>query len=207
MSKLVKCKSCGQEIAKTAKTCPHCGAKNKSGSIAGAIMIVFVLLLIIIAVSGGNDDVPEKVSGGENDPSAVSGSSDEIVFKVGDTAKLNDIYVTFVAVEEYDGDEFTKPADGNVFVSCEFTIENRSDEDLTISSLMCFDAYFDDFATDISFSASSATDAKTLDGTVAAGKKINGVVSYEVPSDWKELEVHFEPDAWSSDEFVFVHEK
>ena len=27
--KLISCKACGQEIAKSAKRCPKCGAKNK----------------------------------------------------------------------------------------------------------------------------------------------------------------------------------
>ena len=29
MSKMIKCKHCGQEIAKSAKVCPSCGGKNK----------------------------------------------------------------------------------------------------------------------------------------------------------------------------------
>jgi len=29
MSKMIKCKSCSQEIASSAKSCPGCGAKNK----------------------------------------------------------------------------------------------------------------------------------------------------------------------------------
>ena len=28
-AKLIKCKSCGADIAANAKTCPQCGAKNK----------------------------------------------------------------------------------------------------------------------------------------------------------------------------------
>ncbi len=32
MSKMKKCKVCGENIAKSAKTCPHCGAKNKPGA-------------------------------------------------------------------------------------------------------------------------------------------------------------------------------
>ena len=31
-------------------------------------------------------------------------------------------------------------------------------------------------------------DKNQLDGTVAPGKKMNGVIGYEVPADWKELE-------------------
>lgn len=30
MSKLIKCNSCGKEVADTAKSCPGCGAKVKS---------------------------------------------------------------------------------------------------------------------------------------------------------------------------------
>lgn len=37
---------------------------------------------------------------------------------------------------------------------------------------------------------------KTLDGTVAPGKKLSGVIVYEVPSDWKELEVSYSPSFW-----------
>ncbi|NOW20903.1 rubrerythrin [Clostridium saccharobutylicum] len=29
MSKMIKCKTCGADIASSAKTCPSCGAKNK----------------------------------------------------------------------------------------------------------------------------------------------------------------------------------
>ena len=46
-----------------------------------------------------------------------------------------------------------------------------------------------------------------LDGTVAAGKKFNGVIGYEVPADWKELEVRFTPDFWSGKEIIFVANK
>ena len=28
-TKLTTCKACGEQVAKTAKTCPHCGAKIK----------------------------------------------------------------------------------------------------------------------------------------------------------------------------------
>ena len=29
MSKMIKCKTCGADIASSAKSCPGCGAKNK----------------------------------------------------------------------------------------------------------------------------------------------------------------------------------
>ena len=43
-----------------------------------------------------------------------------------------------------------------------------------------------------------------LDGTVAAGKKFSGVVGYEVPTDWQELEINFTPDVWSGKDITFI---
>lgn len=47
-------------------------------------------------------------------------------------------------------------------------------------------------------------DKNQLDGTVAPGKKMNGVIGYEVPADWKELEINFTPDFWSNKDISFV---
>jgi len=59
-SKLKNCKVCGMEIAKSAKTCPHCGAKLKKRHpllIGLAVLIVFSAL----AGSSGDSDEPKKV--------------------------------------------------------------------------------------------------------------------------------------------------
>ena len=47
-------------------------------------------------------------------------------------------------------------------------------------------------------------DKNQPDGTVAPGKKMNGVIGYEVPADWKELEIKFTPDFWSNKDISFV---
>lgn len=51
-NKMVTCKTCGQQIAKSAKVCPNCGAKNK-GLPKIAIIIGVILVLAIIAAIGG----------------------------------------------------------------------------------------------------------------------------------------------------------
>lgn len=51
------CKSCGAQIAKSAKTCPSCGAKNKkTGKKILIFAIIAVVLIIIFAAAGGKDD-------------------------------------------------------------------------------------------------------------------------------------------------------
>lgn len=71
--------------------------------------------------------------------------------------------------------------------------------------MLSFSAYHDDYACDTSFSALlEKGNRDQLDGSVAPGKKMKGVVGFELPKDWTELEVHYTPDVFSSSEIVFI---
>ena len=205
MSKLISCKSCGKEIAKSAKACPHCGAKPKPGClrIALAVFLIFIGIGLVGSALSGNDE-PTKVPTESNTP-AVETTEDPAEFTVGDTVTKKDVYVTLVDVREFDG-EFLHPEEGNVFVAFELEIENKSDESLAISSLMCFEAYFDDYAANISLGAEAESGSNQLDGEIAPGKKMKGAICYEVPADWATAELHFNPDLYGAD-FVFVYSK
>jgi len=58
--KMTACKICGNEVASTAKTCPHCGAKVKRGHIVRNILIVFAVLIVVSVIFGGNEDNDEN---------------------------------------------------------------------------------------------------------------------------------------------------
>ena len=210
-SKLKNCNVCGAEVAKNAKTCPHCGAKLKKGHpILIGILVFFVLMAMI--GSFGNDDEPKKVeptapvqstetTSSPSEPEPEKSTS----FSVGETAELKNVAVTLVDVTESSGSSFLAPAEGNVFLLCEFEIANDSDEEVNISSLMSFDAYCDSYACNFSLSALVEKGSKNqLDGTVAPGKRFNGVIGYEVPTDWQELEIIFTPDFWSGKDITFI---
>ena len=210
MSKLIKCKSCGAEIAKNAKSCPQCGAKNNPGclrTILGTILLFFGIVLIIGALGGGSEE--PSIAPGGNTLQDTSGSTtvSPSNFGVGDRVVMNDIYVTLEAVTESTGTDFLQPSEGNVFIICEFTIENESDSELAVSSMMSFAAYADDYSAQLSLSGLSASDKQQLDGSIAAGKKMNGVVAYEVPADWSEFEIRYVPNIYSTKEFVFTYSK
>lgn len=212
-SKLKNCKVCGAEAAKSAKVCPHCGAKLKKGHPILIGILLFVVLIAIIG-SSGDDDEPKKVETStptqnvettptqtEQEPKAESKS----VFYVGETAELKGVSVTLVSITESTGSAYNVPTDGNVFVLCEFEIANNSDKEITVSSMMSFEAYCDDYTCTFSLGALMEKGNKNqLDGTVAAGKKFNGVVGYEVPTDWQELEIVFTPDFWSGKDITFI---
>ena len=205
MSKLISCKSCGKEIAKSAKACPHCGAKPKPGClrIALAVFLIFIGIGLVGSALSGNDE-PTKVPTESNTP-AVETTEAPADFTVGDTVTKKDVYVTLVDVREFDG-EFLHPEEGNVFVAFELEIENKSDSPLAISSLMCFEAYFDDYASNFSLGAETESGSNQLDGEIAPGKKMKGAICYEVPADWATAELHFNPDLYGAD-FVFVYSK
>lgn len=209
-SKMVNCKACGAEIADSAKACPSCGAKNKK-PIFKKWWFWAIIVILVIGIAGGSSggsNEPEKV--GEIEASASSPAASEPVtteFSVGDIVELNDIVVTLTDVSENNGSQFFTPTEGNVFVICEFEIENNSSADIAVSSMLSFEAYVDDYATSMSLSAMMSVDTAQLDGTVAAGKKMHGVIGYEVPANWSNIEVRYTPDFWAGKEIIFSYEK
>ena len=62
-SKMTKCRTCGAEIAKSARICPHCGAKstyiNPISAILAAVF-VGVFSFFILSLVGGAPGNPEK---------------------------------------------------------------------------------------------------------------------------------------------------
>lgn len=202
-NELVKCEVCGEEIAKKAKICPKCGAKTKKKNVWLIVGIIVAVLIIFAAVSGSNE--PKLVD--TNNPSPANQTT-KTTFNVGETAELNDIVVSLVDVKESTGSTYNKPKDGNVFLLCEFEIANNSKSEITVSSMLSFEAYCDDYTCTYSLSALIEKGNKNqLDGNVAPGKKFNGVIGYEVPADWKEMEIHFTPDFWNGKDFTFVATK
>lgn len=57
-SKMKTCKACGAEIAKSAKVCPHCGAKNKKHRLWGIFLVVLGIIIFISAISDSGSAKP-----------------------------------------------------------------------------------------------------------------------------------------------------
>ena len=205
--KMTNCRSCGAEIAKSAVTCPHCGARNKRKHVLLWVVLgVLALIIIGAAGSGGSEPAPAAASStSAAAPKSESKAPVKKTFGVGESAELKDIVVTLVSVEESSGSQFNQPTDGNVFVICEFEIENNSSSEINVSSLLSFAAYCDDYSLNFSLTALlEKGNRNQLDGQIAAGKKMNGIIGYEVPIGWNELEIRFTPSFWSGNEIIFT---
>ena len=70
-NQLHTCKACGQEIAKNAKNCPHCGAKNKKPIFTKWWFWIIVLLCIGIAAGTGGET--DNLNGTEHTNASVGG--------------------------------------------------------------------------------------------------------------------------------------
>ncbi len=67
------CPVCGTEIAKSAKSCPQCGAKNKKPIYKRPWFIIITILVVLIAIGSAlGDDEPSPAS---NNNAPVSGES------------------------------------------------------------------------------------------------------------------------------------
>lgn len=182
-------------------------------------MLAAVLALFLSACGGEttpSSKPTEDVSGGVPSQQQMQESSpvqeetpepEKGACTVGDAVTLNDVVVTLVDVSENTGGNYMTPEEGKVFVLCEFNIENNSGKDLAVSSIMSFEAYVDDYSTAMSLSAMLSSGKSQLDGSIAAGKKMNGVIGYEVDEGWETIEIAFTPDVFFGEKATFVYTK
>lgn len=170
------------------------------------IFSVFAILCILFSLAGCSlSDEPIK----EKNDAGVSSSEPEQAktndFGLNETAAFKNLKFTATDILESNGKDFFEPEDGKVFVGIKFTIENISNETQSVSSILLFDAYADDAKCEYSLSANCVFSDGTLDGDIAAGKKLVGWYALEVPQDWHSIDLDVK-SSWLSDSsarFVF----
>ena len=156
----------------------------------------------------GNSET--KIDDSEESEPEDTDSEEKTEFYMGETAEQGDVQFTLVNVYESSGSELITPDDGNIFLVCEFDISNNSEEDIGISSVMNFEAYCDDYSLTLDIMGLQVPEAEgksQLDGNIASGKKMKGIVAYQVPSDYKTMEINVTPDFWSGKDIKFIYSK
>ena len=193
-----------------AKVCPVCRKKQGAPGCRLVVLVVVVLVVIAAFAGSGESSTPQKVesTSGTSQSASQAGEAqsqpEQTVFTVGDAVELNGVKTTLLSAEEYPGKQYMMPTDGNIFLVCQFEIENDSSAEITVSSMVSFNAYCDDYSVNLSVTGEMLEDSwKTLDGTVAPGKKINGVIAYEIPQDWQKMEISYTPSYWSGHDVQF----
>lgn len=167
------------------------------------VLVLAVCVVLAFLVACDEQPIGKENYSSENTVS-VEAKKDE--FGLNETAVFSDLKFTATEVRESNGTDFFTPEDGNVFVGVKFTVENISDKEQTVSTILLFDGYADDVKCSYSFTAACAFSDGTLDGTIAPGKKLVGWYALEVPENWSSLELQVKSN-WlsnSSAKFIFA---
>lgn len=91
MAKMKNCKSCGKEVASSAKVCPHCGQKLKMGMMAKLGILVVILIGAAIAGMPSDDEIKTQLADIEKASPANLTPSGEIAAMFSMMSKNTDI--------------------------------------------------------------------------------------------------------------------
>ena len=224
-AKMIRCKTCGEEIAQNAKRCPKCGAKNKKPIFRRWWFWTLIALILIIAIAagGGNgNDETKKVGTVSADTAADTAAAEASEpakeaqegedaeeapalldkYHVGDILEDGDMRIVYMASGEYtEENEYLQPQEGNKYIFLEFSFENMSDKDDAYVSSMSFECYADGYNADMYYKENA-----DLDATLSAGRVTTGSVYFEVPEGAQEIEVEYETNFLTEEKITFVYD-
>lgn len=220
-SKLITCKHCGQQIAASAKACPHCGGKNKK-PIYKRVWIWVLIVIVLIGVIGGGSGSKDSSNNGDKKVGEVASSQStaadtnqstesaiekaeenvQTVYKVGDILHDGNMDIVYVSSGDYkEENQFMQPTDGEKYIFMNFAFINTSEKSDSSISFYSFECYADGYSCDAYYGGNDG-----LSATLSAGRSTQGSVYFEVPTDAKEIEVEYKTNMFTQDKITFVFE-
>lgn len=188
-----------------ADSLPSSKEKKKKG---GLLKFFLIFFLLVVLAGAAYFLFPGKDTPDSDTPTSNQATEDTATENVlSYTETFNDITISLTKVTESTGSDLTSPSDGNIFYICEFEITNNSANDITINSLSCIEAFCGDYSVseDISGLLLPETEGKnSLDGTIAAEQTFTGIVTYQIPSDYEQMQFRLSPDFWNGDSATFT---
>lgn len=138
MSKMIKCKTCGADIAHNAKSCPQCGAKN-SKPFYKKWWVWGIALIVIIAFSSNSGNKSGNNNTTNSSTTAADNPNIQTMYSVGETITTGKFEITInnIQTKESVGSEYfsTDASDGGIYVCVDFEYKNISNQ--PISSFSC----------------------------------------------------------------------
>ncbi|MBQ7063760.1 MAG: DUF4352 domain-containing protein [Firmicutes bacterium] len=117
----------------------------------------------------------------------------------GDTVSTSNLKITYLSCSEYKSDNmFIQPPEGYHFYQIELEFENIGSSDQVVSALD-FNCYADGTACEQSYLADN-----DLSGTLSAGRKLKGTVTFAIPDGATVAEAEFEENIWTGNHIVFT---
>lgn len=169
--------------------------------------VILLLVIIIGAVaSNGNKSntaSPQPTTSANSAPTQASQpttaptQATSGAHKIGETVTVDNWDAVVNSAKTSTGGQFDTPQhSGDVFLEISVSVTNNTGKAQTFSSILYFTLKD---SSGQKYDETIVTDApSTPDGNVAAGGKLKGTISYEVPKDTKSFELDFSPDPFGS---------
>lgn len=162
MANLVPCKSCGKDVSKSAKSCPHCGHKLK-GSIMKKLFFwplgIFIGLIVLAVIFG------EENNSGSVTKSGSGSNQESEALAVGDFFQTRNFEISISDIQLHSsvgGQYFSsQPSEGALYVAVQWNYKNISDKPIgpfSTPSIKLKDANGTSYSADIGASSSYATE-------------------------------------------------
>lgn len=187
---LVPCKTCKQEVAKSAKKCPHCGAKLRMGFMMKGFLFLVGLIVLIVIISnlgGGSKDEPTTGSS-SNTPKTEAPASPETLSNEGTSSNVSLRVDKFETADKVGDNQFSEAKAQGVFKVVTLSIKNGQKDVITVdsNSFKLFDKEGREFSTSsdgqMAFMGNDKMKALFLE-QVNPGIEVQGVLVYDVPKD------------------------
>ena len=231
--KMIACKSCGQEIAKNAKFCPHCGTKNKKSILKRWWFWAIVVVVLCSVISSSGEDSGDKdltnstVETEDRTPSEATDTTTEGTNATTETANTGTEGATHKTEEpaktEYRVGDILE--DGNTRIlfmsSGDYVEENEFLQPAQGNKYIYLQFAFENISdhSDTSVSAFSfecfadgyATEMyyggeEALSATLSPGRQTTGFIYFEVPVAAEVIEIEYETNIFTEEKIKFIFE-
>ena len=206
-----KCPKCNEEIQSSAKVCKHCQADLRNWFAKHKILTVILGLILLGIIGSASGDKTQKVANTNSDTATKvdstqvsqtaatpTTSSDNQVYKVGDSVKLGGAILTVNSVALSSGGAYSKPQAGNQWVNLNITLENtESTEQMvtTMGQMFLKDGDGNSYQVAVTDKTMESVN-NSLDGTIIAKSKRTGWVGFEVKKGAKNLQFQYNGSLW-----------
>ena len=202
------CKFCKTEIPTDAKICPNCRKKQTSMLRKTAkILLLFCIAAFLLTFcsnvqkfknENNKDKNPRKISEGSSLEQEKTGTSGN-VFQTGDVVETENLRISFLSAEQYVSDnEFLQPKEGYEYWKFTFKVENISDSDQAVSSLMDWECFADNAKADQTYIG----DDNGLDATLSSGRETQGSIYFEIPQGSSQIELEYKISYFSDNKII-----
>ena len=167
-----------------------------------AALAAMMLFTVVGCASEGTEDEKQGETKGTEQEEQKENQTEEKkdVYAMKETVHLEDMDVTVNSVSTSEGENYTKPEDGKVFVLINVTITNTSDEDISYNVLYSKIQNAQGQINSLGFSMLNVKD-KLHSGKLIPGGTITGTVVTEAAADEINSMIFiYEPNPFSDEE-------